>query len=75
MLDNNGELPYDLTDAVIYYAGPTPAPEGKAIGSCAGPYYFRQNGMDRFETFDLGLGGMIGKGERSKGSERCHYEK
>ncbi|MDE6149762.1 MAG: fumarate hydratase C-terminal domain-containing protein, partial [Ruminococcus sp.] len=34
LLDNNSELPFDLTDAVIYYAGPTPAPEGKAIGSC-----------------------------------------
>ena len=33
-LDNNEPLPYDLKDAVIYYAGPTPAPEGLAIGSC-----------------------------------------
>ena len=28
------DLPYDLKDAVIYYAGPTPAPENLAIGSC-----------------------------------------
>lgn len=32
LIDEGKELPYDLTDAVIYYAGPTPAPEGKAIG-------------------------------------------
>ena len=65
LIDEGKELPYDLTDAVIYYAGPTPAPEGKAIGSC-GPT--TSGRMDRFAPrfLDLGLGGMIGKGERSK---------
>ena len=50
--------------AVIYYAGPTPAPEGKPIGSC-GPT--TSGRMDRFapKLLDMGLGGMIGKGERS----------
>ncbi|MDE5991631.1 MAG: fumarate hydratase C-terminal domain-containing protein, partial [Oscillospiraceae bacterium] len=33
MLDRGEELPVELRDAVIYYAGPTPAPEGKPIGS------------------------------------------
>jgi len=28
------ELPVDLKNAIIYYCGPTPAPRGKAIGSC-----------------------------------------
>lgn len=65
LLDEGKDLPYDLKDAVIYYAGPTPAPEGKAIGSC-GPT--TSGRMDRFAPrfLDLGLGGMIGKGERSQ---------
>ena len=33
LLDEGKELPIPLKDAVIYYAGPTPAPEGKPIGS------------------------------------------
>lgn len=64
-IDEGRPLPFDLKDAVIYYAGPTPAPEGKPIGSC-GPT--TSGRMDKFapELLDLGLGGMIGKGERSK---------
>ena len=34
LLDSGEPVPYDLKDAVIYYAGPTPSPEGKPIGSC-----------------------------------------
>lgn len=65
LLDEGKELPIPLKDAVIYYAGPTPAPEGKPIGSC-GPT--TSGRMDRFapRLLDLGLGGMIGKGERSQ---------
>ncbi len=65
LLDEGKEIPYDLKDAVIYYAGPTPAPEGKPIGSC-GPT--TSGRMDRFAPgfLDLGLVGMIGKGERSQ---------
>lgn len=64
LLDEGGELPFKLENAVIYYAGPTPAPEGKPIGSC-GPT--TSGRMDRFapRLLDLGLGAMIGKGERS----------
>ena len=64
-LDNNEPLPYDLKDAVIYYAGPTPAPEGLAIGSC-GPT--TSSRMDDFapRLLDLGVVAMVGKGERSK---------
>lgn len=64
-LDNNDVLPYDLKDAVIYYAGPTPAPEGLAIGSC-GPT--TSSRMDVFapRLLDLGVVAMVGKGERSK---------
>ena len=64
-MDEGKPLPIDITDAVIYYAGPTPAPEGRAIGSC-GPT--TSGRMDKFapEVLDKGLCGMIGKGERSQ---------
>lgn len=63
---NNGEkLPYDLKDAVIYYAGPTPAPEGLAVGAC-GPT--TSGRMDVFAPLllDKGVCAMIGKGERNE---------
>lgn len=65
LIENGEKLPYDIENAVIYYAGPTPAPEGKAIGSC-GPT--TSGRMDKFAPtlLNMGLGAMIGKGERSK---------
>ncbi|MDE6111054.1 MAG: FumA C-terminus/TtdB family hydratase beta subunit [Eubacterium sp.] len=64
-MENGKELPYDLKDAVIYYAGPTPAPEGLAIGSC-GPT--TSSRMDVFAPLllDKGVVAMVGKGERNK---------
>ncbi len=63
-LENGEKLPYDLKDAVIYYAGPTPAPEGLAVGSC-GPT--TSSRMDVFapKLLDEGVVAMIGKGERN----------
>jgi len=57
-------LPLNLKDAVIYYCGPTPARPGRIIGSC-GPT--TSSRMDPFTTdlIEEGLGGMIGKGDRS----------
>lgn len=65
MLENGQEPPYGIENAVIYYAGPTPAPDGKPIGSC-GPT--TSGRMDKYapRLLDLGLAGMIGKGERSR---------
>ncbi len=65
LLDNGGELPYDLKGACIYFAGPTPTPEGKVIGSC-GPT--TSSRMDKFSPrlLDLGLAAMIGKGPRNE---------
>jgi fumarate hydratase subunit beta len=64
IIAEGGELPFPLKDAVIYYAGPTPAPPGKPIGSC-GPT--TSGRMDSFapDLLDRGLAAMIGKGERS----------
>lgn len=65
LLDNGGKLPYEIENAVIYYAGPTAAPEGRPIGAC-GPT--TSGRMDKFapRLLDLGLGAMIGKGERNQ---------
>ena len=58
-------LPIELRGAVIYYAGPTPSKNGLAVGSC-GPT--TSSRMDRHTPMllDLGLSGMIGKGERNE---------
>ena len=65
LLDQGEPLPYPLEGAVIYYAGPTPAQKGMAVGSC-GPT--TSSRMDPYapRLLDLGLTAMIGKGERSQ---------
>lgn len=64
-LQNNEVLPMEMKDQIIYYMGPSPAREGRPIGS-AGPTTASR--MDKYApTFlDMGLKGMIGKGKRSK---------
>ena len=65
LLDEGKELPFPLRDAFIYYAGPCPAPEGKACGSCGPTTSARMNSFAP-RLLDLGLQGMIGKGEMSE---------
>lgn len=64
-LDRNENLPIDIKDATIYYMGPSPAREGRPIGS-AGPTTASR--MDKYapRLLDLGQKAMIGKGKRSK---------
>lgn len=64
LLADGAPLPFDLQDAVIYYSGATPAPEGLPIGSC-GPT--TSGRMDPFAPtlHDKGVVATIGKGERS----------
>ena len=61
---NNESLPIDLKGNIIYYMGPTPSKPGMVIGSC-GPT--TSGRMDKYtpSLLDLGLKGMIGKGERN----------
>ena len=63
-LDRGEALPFSLENNVIYYMGPSPAREGRPIGS-AGPTTASR--MDKYapELLDLGLKGMIGKGKRT----------
>ena len=65
LMQNGEPLPFDIKDAVIYYAGPTPAREGFVIGSC-GPT--TSSRMDKYTPclLENGLCGVIGKGPRSK---------
>lgn len=58
------QLPVDIEGQMIYYMGPSPAREGRPIGS-AGPTTASR--MDKYapQLLDLGLGAMIGKGKRS----------
>lgn len=64
-LDRGEELPFDIRGNVIYYMGPSPAREGRPIGS-AGPTTASR--MDRYTPalLDLGMAGMIGKGKRTE---------
>ena len=64
-LENGEKLPIDIKDATIYYMGPSPAREGRPIGS-AGPTTATR--MDKYAPtlLDLGQKAMIGKGKRSK---------
>ena len=59
------EMPFDLNGAVIFYAGPTPAPPGRVIGAIGPTTSYR---MDPFAPLlmERGLKGMIGKGKRSQ---------
>ena len=65
VLSEGKELPLDIKNQMIYYMGPSPAREGRPIGS-AGPTTASR--MDKYapRLLDLGLGGMIGKGKRSQ---------
>ena len=58
------KLPFPVKNQIIYYMGPSPAREGRPIGS-AGPTTASR--MDKYtpKLLDLGLRGMIGKGKRT----------
>ena len=64
-LQRGEALPLEMKENVIYYMGPSPAREGRPIGS-AGPTTASR--MDKYapELLDLGLGAMIGKGKRTQ---------
>lgn len=64
-LDSGEATPFPLGDAVIYYAGPTPTPEGMPIGSCGPTTSGRMDGFTP-RMMDLGVVATIGKGKRSQ---------
>lgn len=64
LIKSNLPLPFEISGATIYYAGPTPTPQNMAIGSCGPTTSLR---MDSYTPtlYNLGLACTIGKGERS----------
>lgn len=64
-INEGKELPLEIKDSVIYYMGPSPARQGRPIGS-AGPTTASR--MDKYapKLLDLGMRAMIGKGKRSQ---------
>ena len=64
LLEEGRPLPFDLKGAVIYYVGPSPAPDGRPIGSAGPTTSYR---MDSYapQLYALGAKGSIGKGKRS----------
>lgn len=65
LLDKGEKLPFELNGACIYFAGPTPTPDGMVIGSC-GPTTSGRMDVYSPRLLDLGLAAMIGKGERNQ---------
>lgn len=65
LIEQNKELPIEISGQVMYYVGPAPAPPGKPIGSAGPTTSYR---MDPFTPalLDRGLKATIGKGPRGK---------
>lgn len=64
-LEKGESLPFNLSGQVVYYAGPTPTPKGRAVGSIGPTTSKRMDAMTPL-LLSYGLRGMIGKGSRSK---------
>lgn len=65
LMDRGEELPFDIRDAIIYYAGPAPAKPGMVMGSVGPTTAYR---MDPYapRLLDAGQRAMIGKGARGQ---------
>jgi fumarate hydratase subunit beta len=63
-LDAGESLPFDPKGQIVYYMGPAPAKPGEPIGSAGPTTSYR---MDPYapRMMEIGLKGMIGKGNRS----------
>lgn len=64
LLDKGLPLPFNIKDAVIYYAGPTPGHDDVKVGSCGPTTSSRMDGFAP-RLYDMGLAASIGKGERN----------
>lgn len=70
MLENSAELPFDLKNKIIFYAGPCPCKGDCVVGSI-GPTTASR--MDKFalKLYENGVLATIGKGERSLNIEKA----
>ncbi len=65
MIADNKELPFDIRGQIIYYTGPCPPKPGQVTGS-AGPTTSSRMDLWTPMLLELGLKGMVGKGERGR---------
>ena len=65
MLDRGEKLPIDLRGQTIYFVGPCPARPGMPIGSAGPTTSGRMDAYSPRVMRELGIRGMIGKGDRS----------
>lgn len=65
LIKSGKPLPFNIKNAVLYYAGPTATPKNKIIGSC-GPTTSKRMDFYAPTLYDLGLLATIGKGERNE---------
>ncbi|PKQ19484.1 MAG: fumarate hydratase [Actinobacteria bacterium HGW-Actinobacteria-6] len=72
-LKRTGELPFGLVGATLFYAGPTPAAAGRAVGS-VGPTTAKRMDAWTPELLSAGITAMIGKGARSEAVRRACAE-
>lgn len=65
LINSGKDLPFNIEGAIVYYVGPTPAKPDRVIGSAGPTTSYR---MDAYapRLLDLGLKGIIGKGDRSE---------
>ena len=70
LLEARKPLPADLQGQIIYYVGPSPAPEGRATGSAGPTTSYR---MDAYtpQILNQGVVGVMGKGKRSEGVRKA----
>lgn len=73
MIENNQDLPFDIENKIIFYAGPCPCTECEVVGSI-GPT--TSSRMDKYAEilYKKGLLATIGKGERSADVKRTIKE-
>ena len=65
LVEEGGELPFDIEGETIYFAGPSPAKPGQVIGSCGPTTSYRMDPSSP-TRIALGLRGMIGQGARGE---------
>ncbi len=70
-MESGGPVPVRLNGATIFYAGPTPAPKGRAVGSVGPTTSGRMDAYTR-QMLSAGVAAVIGKGRRSPDT-RCAF--
>ncbi|MDM8533153.1 Fe-S-containing hydro-lyase [Clostridiaceae bacterium HSG29] len=65
LIQEGKKLPFELENQVIYYVGPSPTKPGNVIGSAGPTTSYRMDDLTE-PLLDLGLKGMIGKGQRNQ---------